>query len=125
MPHDLLPWETASLDHRLWRLQGFWEVLHTTLRKQVRVQAGRESTPSAGIMDSQSARTSEAGGPRGFDGGEKINGRKRHILVDTLILVLGVKVHEASLQDRAGAVLLFDKVRNTFPRLQHIWAEAG
>ncbi|THF71063.1 IS5 family transposase [Deinococcus sp. Arct2-2] len=125
MPHDLLPWETAYFYHRVWRLQGFWEHLHTTLREQVRVQAGRDPTPSAAIIDSQSTRTTEAGGPRGYDGGKKINGRKRHILVDTLGLVMGVVVHPADIQDRSGAVLLFNSVRNLFPRMKHVWADAG
>ena len=117
MPHDLLPWKTANFYHRVWRLQGFWERLHTTLREQVRVKAGHDPTPSAAIIDSQSTRTTEAGGPRGYDGGKKINGRKRHILVDTLGLVMGVVVHPADIQDRSGAVLLFNSVGNLFPRI--------
>ena len=70
--------------HRNWRIAGLWEERHTTLRERVRVALGRDPTPSAAIIDSQSVRTTEAGGPRGYDGGKKINGRKRHVLVDTL-----------------------------------------
>ncbi|MBB5366253.1 transposase [Deinococcus humi] len=125
MPHDLPPWQTVYGYHRNWRISGFWERLHTLLREQVRAQVGRDPTPSAAIIDSQSVRTTEAGGPRGYDGGKKINGRKRHLLVDTLGLVMGVVVHEADLQDRAGAVRLFEKVRNVFPRMRHVWADAG
>ena len=87
--------------------------------------SGREATPSAAIIDSQSVRTTEAGGPRGYDGGKNVSGRKRHLLVDTLGLVMGIVVHKADSQDRAGAVLLFDKVRNLFPRMQHVWTDAG
>jgi len=121
MPHDLPLWSTVYHYHRVWRL---WEHIHTVLREDVRTSAGRGFTPSASIIDSQSVRTTEAGGPRGYDGGKKINGRKRHILVDTLGLVMGIAVHPADVQDRAGAVLLFNKVRNSFPRMKHVWADA-
>jgi putative transposase len=98
--------------------------VHAQLRELARLRAGREPTPSAAIIDSQSIRTHQ-GGPRGFDGGKKIWGRKRHLLVDTLGLLLKVVVHPASLHDRQGAKLVLGALRAAFPRLQLIWADQG
>lgn len=86
---------------------------------------GRDVEPSAGIIDSQTVKTTEKGGVKGYDAGKKINGRKRHILVDTMGLILVVVVHAASIQDRDGAKLVFDKISNLFPKLHLIWADAG
>jgi putative transposase len=93
------------------------------LRERVRHALGREPTPSAAISDSQSVKTTEQGGPHGYDGGKQVNGRKRHILVDTLGLRLKVIVHPAHLQDRNCARLMLEGLHERFPRLRHLWAD--
>jgi putative transposase len=117
LPHDLPPWRTVYHYFWLWRRTGVWQQIHDRLREQVREAAGRNPKPSAAILDSQSIRTSEAGGVRGYDGGQKIRGRKRHILVDTLGLLLLVVVTAANVQDRNGAQLLLSAVGPTVPAL--------
>src|ERR671933_305068 len=83
LPHNFPPWKTVYHYFRQWRLQRVWEKLHTMLRERHRVQLGREPQPSAGIVDSQSVKTTSVGGPRGYDGGKQVKGRKRHLFVDT------------------------------------------
>src|SRR5262249_17797485 len=87
LPREYGPWSTVYAYFRRWRLDGTWERLHTTLRERLRRAVGRQPTPSAAILDSQSVKTSERGGPHGDDGAKKLSGRKRHLLVDTLGLV--------------------------------------
>lgn len=125
LPHDFPAWQTVYYYFRKWRERELFAQINTELREDVRVKEGREPTPSAAIIDSQSVKTSEQGGERGFDAGKKVNGRKRHILVDTIGLLLMVVVHQASIQDRDGAKLVLEKVKGLFPRLKLIWADGG
>ena len=125
LPHDL-PAEGTVRDyfHR-WRRGGLWDQINDTLRRQLRRAEGHDEEPSAGIIDSQSAKGSRTSGVRGYDAGKKVKGTKRQVLVDTLGLLLCVLVHPANLQDRDGAKLLLSKAQGRFPRLQLIWADGG
>jgi putative transposase len=125
LPHDFPPWQSVYGYFRRWQMAGIWKEIHDGLVVTLRQLDGREAQPSAAILDSQSVKTTEQGGPHGYDAGKKVNGRKRHLLVDTLGLLLAVVVHPADIQDRDGAKLVLAKVRRCLPRLQLIWADGG
>ena len=125
LPESFPAWQTVYYYFRKWRESEFFVSLNHALRKKVRFQNGKKQDPSAAVIDSQSVKTDEQAEAKGYDAGKKVKGRKRHILVDTLGLLLMAKVLTADVQDRDGARILFSAVKEQMPRLRLIWADGG
>jgi putative transposase len=125
LPHDFPNWSTVYGIFWRWRNDGTWQRIHDALREKVRRAAGKKSTPTVAIVDSQSIRTGEGGEERGYDSAKKIAGRKRHLAVDTLGLLLAVVVHGADWQDQDGAEWVLEKLGAQFRRIKVVFGDVA
>ena len=126
LPGDFPPWQTVYGYFRDWRRNGTWEHIHDALYRDVRILEGREASPTLAIIDAQSTKTGpDARGDVGFDAGKNVKGRKRHIVVDILGMILKAEVHSAGIQDRDGAALALDKITARFPFIEKVVADGA
>ena len=125
LPKDYPKWQSVYYHFRKWKKSGKWKVVYGILYAEYREKEGRHKHATAGAIDSQSVKTTSVPSSRGFDAGKKINGRKRHILVDTLGLLIAVAVTTASIQDRDGAKLLLKAIKGSGKKIRKIWVDGG
>jgi len=125
LPHDLPSWRSVFYYFQLWQKDGTLKKMHDSFREKVRIAAGRNAEPSAGVLDSQSAKSTEEAETRGYDAGKKVKGRKRHLIVDVIGLLLVVWVSTADVQDRDAAKVVFPRAAKEFSSLKLVWADGG